>query len=379
MTDPTATWQYLLARACTFRASDIHIEPNALSLRCRFRIDGVLVPHDQLADPLPLLVTRDALCAHIKVQAGMDIAQRRLPQDGHLTYKGAPNQIWDCRVSSLPTVDGEKLVIRILGQATQQNQLADLGYTSAQLKTLEGALDAPNGLILMTGPTGCGKTISLYSCLQRLNAPTVNICTVEDPVEMPISGVQHLQVNEKAGLSFPVALRAFLRQDPDVIMVGEIRDDLTATISIQAAQTGHLVLSTLHTNDAPSALIRLVHMGIPPIQIASAVRLVTAQRLLRRLCPRCKQPLSNNDRNATVRYGSKGCIHCVNGYQGRIGIFEVLPMTPDLSAALLAHTSLKGLATICEDQGVETLNQSGQRLVESGLTSIEELRRHVDF
>ena len=230
----------------------------------------------------------------------------------------------------------------------------------------------------MTGPTGCGKTISLYSCLARLNQTSVNICTVEDPVEMPITGVQHLQINEKAGLTFPVALRAFLRQDPDVIMVGEIRDDLTANISIQAAQTGHLVLSTLHTKDAPAALIRLIHMGVPAIQVLSAVRLVTAQRLLRKLCAHCKKPIPTRDTQSASWFIPVGCPCCVNGYQGRIGIFQILPMSEQLGASLLAHASVTELAQQAAASGIQTLKQSGQRLVDAGITSVEELRRNVD-
>jgi type IV pilus assembly protein PilB len=379
LTDPTAIWQHLLARACHYRASDIHIEPIETGVRCRFRIDGVLVAHTALPNYRKLDVAREALCAHIKVQAGMDIAQQRMPQDGHLTYDADGAHTWDCRVSSLPTVEGEKLVIRLLGQTTSDHDLGDLGYTPSQLRDLESALDAPNGLILMTGPTGCGKTISLYSCLARLNQTSVNICTVEDPVEMPITGVQHLQINEKAGLTFPVALRAFLRQDPDVIMVGEIRDDLTAHISIQAAQTGHLVLSTLHTKDAPAALIRLIHMGVPAIQVVSAVRLVTAQRLLRKLCPHCKKPKPNQDPQTALWFIPVGCPRCVNGYQGRIGIFQILPMSEQLGASLLSHASVTELAQQAAERGIQTLQQSGQRLVDAGITSVEELRRNVDL
>ena len=331
-------WQYLLTVACAQRASDIHLEPTSTGLCCRLRIDGVLSQPAAVSAVAAAvdLGTREALCAHIKVYAGMDIAQKRLPQDGRFNFVDNAAHTWDCRVSTLPTVHGEKLVARLLSQQQTDWDLTDLGYSPDQLQHLLEALASPNGLILMTGPTGCGKTRSLHSCLRRLNADSVNICAVEDPVEMRIAGIQQVQINEKAGLTFVAALRAFLRQDPDIIMVGEIRDDLTATVSAQAAQTGHLVLSTLHTNDAPSALLRLTHMGLAPLHIRSSVRLVTAQRLVRRLCPLCKETVTPTYEQSTrlARSGfptgkrlsiARGCEACVHGYLGRIASFRCSP------------------------------------------------------
>jgi len=363
-----ARLQACLAHAVAQRASDVHFEPTAQGLRVRLRIDGVL--SDMAPWPLGL---RERLAARVKVLAKMDVAERRLPQDGRMVYQTADGPSLDLRVSSLPTLHGEKIVIRVLGDPAHTLDLAALGYTPEQLTLLEKAIGQSCGLVLVTGPTGSGKTQSLYACLQRLNTPSVNISTAEDPCEMALPGLNQVPVGNKPGLDFAAVLRALLRQDPDVLMVGEIRDLETAQIAFQAAQTGHLVLSTLHTNDAPSTLERLAHMGIAPYLIAASVQLITAQRLVRRLCPQCRQADQGPHLVATLRQAGwtgalpdaptlwhpVGCTACHRGYHGRLGIFEVMPVSRDMQQQILQQASGLHLAALAAREGIPTLRHSG--------------------
>lgn len=378
----------LMHRALEQLASDIHFESGENYFRVRFRIDGVLY-----ISATPALQLRDAIVSRLKVQARMDIAEKRIPQDGRIQYL-YQNQTIDLRVSSLPTLHGEKIVIRILNFNRERASLTELGYEPAQQSALMNELHKPHGLILMTGPTGSGKTRSLYSCLDLLNRAEVNISTVEDPSEIHLPGANQVNVNPKAGLTFANTLRALLRQDPDIIMVGEIRDLETAEIAVQASQTGHLVLSTLHTNDAPGALARLRHMGIASFNVAASVGLITAQRLVRRLCDTCKSPtseeltpsllchLSNNDRHALRDhlqnpighiYQAVGCQACEKGYKGRIGLFQVMPITEDMQALILRDCDAQALAMQATLEGVLTLRQSGWLKILQGITSVEEV------
>ena len=371
----------MLHDAFSMRASDLHFEPYEHSYRIRFRIDGEL---REIAAP-PIAI-KDKLASRIKVISRMDISEKRVPQDGRMKLKIGPDRVIDFRVSTLPTLFGEKIVIRILDPGTAKMGIDALGYELDEKERLLKAIKRPYGMILVTGPTGSGKTISLYTCLNLLNKPGVNIATAEDPSEINLPGVNQVNVNERAGLTFASALRSFMRQDPDIIMVGEIRDLETADIAVKAAQTGHLVLSTLHTNDAPSTLTRLRNMGIAPFNIASSVILITAQRLARRLCANCKVPadvpekalleagFKASDLEVTwVSYRPVGCSMCNNGYKGRLGIYQVMPVTEEIQRIILRDGSSLDIADQARIEGVRSLRESGLHKVRLGLTSLEEV------
>ncbi|MDM7462796.1 type IV-A pilus assembly ATPase PilB [Tepidimonas taiwanensis] len=374
--------QKMLLDAYSMRASDLHFEPYEHSFRVRFRIDGVL---REIASP-PVAI-KDRLVSRIKVISKLDISEKRVPQDGRMKLKVGTDKVIDFRVSTLPTLFGEKVVIRILDPSSAQLGIDALGYEEDEKARLLEAIHRPYGMVLVTGPTGSGKTVSLYTCLNILNQPGINISTAEDPAEINLPGINQVNVNEKAGLTFAAALRAFLRQDPDVIMVGEIRDLETADIAIKAAQTGHLVLSTLHTNDAPSTLTRLVNMGVAPFNIASSVHLITAQRLARRLCPQCKVPHHDIPRQVLLDAGFKpedlegdwqpyravGCPACNEGYKGRVGIYQVMPVSEAMQALILRGASALEIAEQARREGVRTLRESGLRKVKMGITSLEEV------
>ncbi|MFC5512366.1 type IV-A pilus assembly ATPase PilB [Massilia jejuensis] len=371
----------ILMDAVNLGASDIHFEPYEKYYRIRMRVDGVLRDH-----AMPPLSIRDKLVSRIKVLAKLDISEKRVPQDGRMRLILSATRTLDFRVSTLPTLFGEKTVMRILDATQAQMGIDALGYDPDQRELLLGAISRPYGMVLVTGPTGSGKTVSLYSCLNVLNKPGINISTAEDPAEINLPGVNQVNVNDRAGLTFPVALKSFLRQDPDIIMVGEIRDLETADIAIKAAQTGHMVFSTLHTNDAPSTLTRLMNMGVAPFNIASSVILITAQRLARRLCT-CKQPLEIT-REALLAagyregdlgsdwqpYGPVGCERCLgSGYKGRVGIYQIMPISPAIEALILAHGNSMQIAAQAEKDGVNSLRRSGLMKVKQGLTSLEEV------
>jgi type IV pilus assembly protein PilB len=362
-------------------ASDIHFEPYEKIYRVRLRMDGVL---KELAQPPVQLAQK--LSARLKVMARLDIAERRVPQDGRIKMKLSKNRAIDFRVSTCPTLFGEKIVMRILDPAQASLGIDSLGYEPFQRELYTRYLAKPQGMILVTGPTGSGKTVSLYTGLHILNREDTNISTAEDPAEINLPGVNQVNVNAKVGLTFAAAMRAFLRQDPDVIMVGEIRDLETAEIAIKAAQTGHLVLSTLHTNDAPQTLTRLVDMGVKPYAIATSVSLIIAQRLARRLCAHCKQPmdipkealLKEGFQEADVAAGlkiftPKGCQSCTDGYKGRVGIYQVLPITETIARIILAAGSAVDIAHQAQKEGVWDLRRSGLEKVKAGLTSLEEV------
>jgi len=362
-------------------ASDIHFEPYEKTYRVRLRMDGVL---KELAQPPVQLAQK--LSARLKVMARLDIAERRVPQDGRIKMKLSKTRAIDFRVSSCPTLFGEKIVMRILDPAAATLGIDALGYEPFQKDIYMKNLARPQGMILVTGPTGSGKTVSLYTGLHILNREDTNISTAEDPAEINLPGVNQVNVNPKVGLTFAAAMRAFLRQDPDVIMVGEIRDLETAEIAIKAAQTGHLVLSTLHTNDAPQTLTRLVDMGVKPYAIATSVSLIIAQRLARRLCSHCKQPL-DVPREALVKegftepeiaagiklFGPKGCQSCSDGYKGRVGIYQVLPITDSIARIILGAGSAVDISEQAAKDGVWDLRRSGLEKVKAGLTSLEEV------
>jgi type IV pilus assembly protein PilB len=371
----------MLMDAFSMRASDLHFEPYEHTYRVRFRIDGEL---REIASP-PIAI-KDKLASRIKVISRMDISEKRVPQDGRMKLKVGADRVIDFRVSTLPTLFGEKIVIRILDPSSAKLGIDALGYEVEEKERLVKAIARPYGMILVTGPTGSGKTVSLYTCLNMLNQPGVNIATAEDPSEINLPGVNQVNVNEKAGLTFAAALKSFLRQDPDIIMVGEIRDLETADISIKAAQTGHLVLSTLHTNDAPTTLTRMRNMGIQPFNIASSVILITAQRLARRLCAQCKQqtdvPLAalqdagfkGADLDGSWKpYRAVGCSQCNNGYKGRVGIYQVMPISEEIQRIILRDGSALDIAAQAEAEGVRSLRQSGLHKVKLGLTSLEEV------
>jgi type IV pilus assembly protein PilB len=373
--------QKMLVDAFSMRASDLHFEPYEHQYRVRFRIDGEL---REIASP-PIAI-KDKLASRIKVISRMDISEKRVPQDGRMKLKLGADRVIDFRVSTLPTLFGEKIVIRILDPNSAKLGIDALGYEAEEKERLLKAIARPYGMILVTGPTGSGKTVSLYTCLNLLNQPGVNIATAEDPSEINLPGVNQVNVNEKAGLTFAAALKSFLRQDPDIIMVGEIRDLETADISIKAAQTGHLVLSTLHTNDAPTTLTRMRNMGIQPFNIASSVILITAQRLARRLCSNCKEPadipeaalldagFSESDLDKTWKpYRPVGCSMCNNGYKGRVGIYQVMPVSEEIQRIILRDGSAMDIATQSEREGVRSLRQSGLQKVRLGLTSLAEV------
>ena len=371
----------MLLDAFHMRASDLHFEPYEHHYRVRFRIDGEL---REIATP-PIAI-KEKLASRIKVISRMDISEKRIPQDGRMKLKVGHNRVIDFRVSTLPTLFGEKIVIRILDPSSAKLGIDALGYEPEEKERLLSAIQRPYGMILVTGPTGSGKTVSLYTCLNLLNQPGVNIATAEDPSEINLPGVNQVNVNEKAGLTFASALKSFLRQDPDIIMVGEIRDLETADISIKAAQTGHMVLSTLHTNDAPTTLTRMRNMGIAPFNIASSVILITAQRLARRLCPECKTPadipeqalldagFEPKDLDQSWRpYQPVGCSACNNGYKGRVGIYQVMPISEETQRIILRDGSALEIAAQAKLEGVRSLRASGLHKVKLGQTSLEEV------
>ena len=362
-------------------ASDIHFEPYEKTYRVRFRMDGVL---KEIAQPPVQLAGK--LAARLKVMSRLDIAERRVPQDGRIKMRLSKNRAIDFRVSSCPTLFGEKIVMRILDPSSAALGVDALGYEPQQKELYLKYLAKPQGMILVTGPTGSGKTVSLYTGLHILNREDTNISTAEDPSEINLPGVNQVNVNPKVGLTFAAAMRAFLRQDPDVIMVGEIRDLETAEIAIKAAQTGHLVLSTLHTNDAPQTLTRLVDMGVKPYAIATSVSLIIAQRLARRLCSSCKVPMDipreallkegfqPADIEAGIRvFAPKGCTQCTDGYKGRVGIYQVMPVTETIARLILAGGSAVDIADQSAKEGFWDLRRSGLEKVRNGMTSLEEV------
>jgi type IV pilus assembly protein PilB len=371
----------ILMDAVNMGASDIHFEPFEKFYRIRLRVDGVLREHAQ-----PPVSIKEKLVSRIKVLARLDISEKRVPQDGRMRLILSATKTIDFRVSTLPTLFGEKTVMRILDASQAQMGIDALGYDPDQKAILLEAINRPYGMVLVTGPTGSGKTVSLYTCLNVINKPGINISTAEDPAEINLPGVNQVNVNDRAGLTFPVALKSFLRQDPDVIMVGEIRDLETADIAIKAAQTGHMVFSTLHTNDAPSTLTRLMNMGVAPFNIASSVILITAQRLTRRLCT-CKQPVEILDAillragflpeeldGSWKPYGPVGCERCNGGgYKGRVGIYQIMPITEAIEKIILAHGNSVDIARQSEAEGVKSLRRSGLVKVRQGLTSLEEV------
>ncbi|MBE4593541.1 type IV-A pilus assembly ATPase PilB [Vibrio navarrensis] len=360
-------------------ASDIHFEPYEAMYRVRLRCDGILV---EVQQPPSHLSRR--LSARLKILAKLDIAERRLPQDGRIKLKLNQSTAIDMRVSTLPTLFGEKIVLRLLDSSSSNLDIDKLGYSETQKQLYLNALRKPQGMILMTGPTGSGKTVSLYTGLSLLNRPEVNISTAEDPVEINLPGINQVQVQTKIGFGFAQALRSFLRQDPDIVMVGEIRDLETAEIAIKAAQTGHLVLSTLHTNSAAETIVRLSNMGIASFNLASSLSLIIAQRLARRLCRHCKQPqhlspalqeLGLNQQDGLYRANPQGCNECNQGYSGRVGIYEVMPFDDAMAEALVKGASVQSLEMLARKNGMLTLRESGLEKVKKGITSIEELQR----
>lgn len=363
-------------------ASDIHLEPYEKSFRIRFRHDGIL--HEVASPPINLA---SRVIARIKVMSRMDIAERRVPQDGRLKMALSKNLAINFRVNACPTLHGEKIVLRLLDSSSAKIGIEQLGFDEQQRKHYLAAIAKPYGMILVTGPTGSGKTVTLYTGLNLLNTPDRNISTVEDPVEITVPGVNQVNMKMKTGLTFAVALRAFLRQDPDIIMVGEIRDPETAEIAVKAAQTGHLVLSTLHTNDAPQTLNRLAQMGVASFNIASSVILIMAQRLVRRLCEHCKTEVElpnhalvdsgfkEEELDDLTIYGAVGCDHCVNGYKGRVGIYQVMPVTEAIRRLILTNSDALQLAEQARAEGVNDLRESGLNKVRAGITSLEEIGR----
>ena len=364
-------------------ASDIHFEPYEKSYRVRLRMDGVLI---EVASPPVNLGSR--LAARLKVMSRLDISERRIPQDGRMKMTLSKNRSIDFRVNTCPTLFGEKIVMRILDSSSAKLGIEALGYEDVQRELYEENLVKPYGMILVTGPTGSGKTVSLYTGLNILNTEDRNISTAEDPVEINLTGINQVNVNNKVGFTFASALRAFLRQDPDIIMVGEIRDLETAEIAIKAAQTGHLVLSTLHTNDAPQTLTRLANMGVPAYNIASSVSLIIAQRLARRLCSQCKkvqdipnealleEGFSEEEISSGLKiFGPVGCDQCSNGYKGRVGIYQVMSISEDMGRIIMEGGNALQLAEQAEKEGIADLRKSGLKKVKDGITSIEEINR----
>lgn len=363
-------------------ASDLHFEPYEKTFRIRFRIDGIL---SEIARPPVSLSSR--MSARLKVMARLDIAERRVPQDGRIKLALSKKKSIDFRVSTLPTMWGEKIVMRILDSSSAMLGIDMLGYEAEQKKIYMDALDQPQGMILVTGPTGSGKTVSLYTGLNILNTAERNISTAEDPVEINLEGINQVQINNRAGLTFPSALRSFLRQDPDIVMVGEIRDLETAEIAIKAAQTGHLVLSTLHTNSAAETLTRLLNMGVPSYNVASSVTIIIAQRLARRLCPHCKTPEQLSelqlaeqgfpaDKLSEIQlFKPVGCEHCTGGYKGRVGIYEVIKISPKISSIIMEGGNSLDIAKQCQKEGYNNLRQSGLQKAMNGMTSLAEINR----
>jgi type IV pilus assembly protein PilB len=372
--------QKMLSDAINARASDLHFEPYEYHYRVRFRVDGELREITQ-----PPIAIKDKLASRIKVISRLDISEKRVPQDGRMKLKFG-NKAIDFRVSTLPTLFGEKIVIRILDPSSAKVGIDALGYEKIEKDRLLECIKRPYGMILVTGPTRSGKTVSLYTCLNILNQPGVNIATVEDPAEINLPGVNQVNVNDRAGMTFAVALKSFLRQDPDIIMVGEIRDLETADIALKAASTGHMVLSTLHTNDAPTTLTRLMNMGVQPFNIASSVLLITAQRLARKLCENCKAladyprealikaGFSEEDLNGSWRpYRAVGCSACSNGYKGRVGIYQVMPITDAIQTIILTQGTAMDIAAQAKSEGVRDLRESGLIKVRAGVTTLEEV------
>jgi type IV pilus assembly protein PilB len=378
----------ILMSAIQKGASDIHIEPYEKELRVRYRIDGILYNIMQ-----PPMKFRDAITSRIKIMSKLDIAEKRLPQDGRIKIRfqdGGEMRDIDFRVSCLPTLFGEKIVLRLLDKTKLMLDMTKLGFEKESLDKFEVAIEKPWGMVLVTGPTGSGKTNTLYSSIARINTPTTNIMTAEDPVEFNLMGVNQVQVRENIGLNFAAALRSFLRQDPNIILVGEIRDFETAEIAVKAALTGHLVLSTLHTNDAPSTVNRLMNMGIEPFLVASSLNLICAQRLVRRICKNCTEPdptaaaalmqagFNAEDAKTVVPNKGKGCEKCNNtGYKGRVGLYEVMEVTEELRELILVGASALELRRKAVDEGMITLRNSGLRKVKEGVTTIEEIVRET--
>ena len=374
----------LIADAVRKGASDIHVEPYEKSMLVRFRIDGVL--QEMMAPPFKF---KAAILSRLKIMAELDIAERRVPQDGRIKIK-VLNRTIDLRVSSLPTIFGEKIVMRILDKANLNIDLEKLGFEPVSMREFVSAIANPYGMVLVTGPTGSGKTTTLYSALSRVNTPEVNVMTAEDPVEYNLDGINQVLVNDDVGLTFAAALKAFLRQDPNIIMVGEIRDIDTGSIAVKAALTGHLVLSTLHTNDAPSAIGRMIDMGVEPFLVASSVNLILAQRLVRRACAACKRPVTLNEevlrelqmdpedaKKATFMQGV-GCIECNNtGYRGRQGVYEVMPMSPKVRDLVLERASALAIKKVAVDEGMLTLRRDALEKLKRGLTTAEEVLKET--
>ena len=375
----------LITQAMNDRASDIHIEPEEKSLRVRYRIDGVL--HEVMNPPKSV---QAGITSRLKIMADINIAERRIPQDGRIGIVVQGKQI-DIRVSTLPTVHGEKIVMRLLDKSSVLLQLSDLGFLPENFESYKKSYQKPYGMILVTGPTGSGKSTTLYATLNILNRPEVNIVTTEDPVEYRLPGINQVQTNAKAGLTFASALRSILRQDPDIILIGEIRDRETAQIAVESALTGHLVLSTLHTNDAPSAVTRLTEMGIEPFLVASAADCILAQRLARKLCEKCKEPYApseeelkvarfpyNPDEELPKLYRAVGCTSCGNtGYRGRMALHEVMPVTEEIERLTVELASAEAIGKVALEQGMISLRVDGLSKVAMGLTSIEEIFRVV--
>ncbi len=378
------TWEI----AALLRASDIHFEPFETFYRVRLRVDGVL--QEIAAPPFEF---KDQIASRIKVLSRLDIAEKRLPQDGRMNLGLQNSQRLNLRVSTLPTLFGEKIVVRVLSTDLAKLNLDHLGYNHADKQKLLHAIQKSHGLVLVTGPTGSGKSQSLYACLNLLNRAEVNIATVEDPSEIQLPGINQVNVKERIGLNFATSLRAFLRQDPDILMVGEIRDHETADIAIKASQTGHLVLSTLHTQDAPSALVRLRNMGMASYNLASSISLISAQRLVRRLCVHCRKPmavsahllkelgLQSTSHLATAQHhfhSAEGCSQCHKGYWGRIGLFQMMPITAALQHLILQNASRQELAVQAEKEGVCSLRHAGLLQASLGITSLAEVLAHTD-
>ncbi len=372
----------ILSDAIKKGASDIHIEPYEKSFRVRYRIDGVL--YDTMQPPMKL---RAAIISRAKIMAQLDIAERRLPQDGRIKIRMGQKEI-DFRVSTLPTIFGEKVVLRLLDKSNLQLDMSALGFDPQALQLFEKAILAPHGMVLVTGPTGSGKTTTLYSALHRLNTVETNIMTAEDPVEYNLAGVNQVQMKAEIGLNFAAALRAFLRQDPDIIMVGEIRDYETAEIAIKAALTGHLVLSTLHTNDAPSTVSRLINMGVEPFLVAASTNMILAQRLARKICNSCKEEITvprqalvdvgfaPDESKGLSCYQGKGCMECNDtGYRGRVALYEVMAITEDIKDAVLQGASVNEMKELGRKHGMKTLREAGLQKIREGMTTIPEIMR----
>lgn len=375
---------FLITDAVRKEASDIHIEPYEKVLRVRFRLDGVL--QEVMSPPYGL---KDSISCRVKIMSKLDIAERRVPQDGRINVR-VGNKLIDLRVSIVPTLFGEKVVMRILDQSSLMLDMTDLGFEEKALRKFLDSIEQPLGIVLVTGPTGSGKSTTLYSALRRMNTPEVHIITVEEPIEYNLRGINQVQVNEEIGLTFAAALRAFLRQSPNIIMVGEIRDSETAEIAVRAALTGHLVLSTIHTNDAPSTINRLVDMGIEPFLAAASISLIQAQRLVRRICENCKQPttvipkllkeagIDPQDLEGETVYKGTGCPICNNtGYKGRIAVFEVMAVTPEIRNLILQGASTSAISQVAKEQGMRSLREDALTKLKRGVTTVEEVIRET--